>query len=76
MSNQELRTKDHQLSREVFESLHSDLVAGSYRNRVAHPGYVFKCRACGKRSKDRYGDDPIDEGFDESCMLRCVLVEA
>jgi len=30
---------------------------------------VFVCLACGKQSKDRYGDKPISYGWDESCML-------
>jgi hypothetical protein len=30
---------------------------------------VFVCFACGKRSRDRYGDQPISGGWDESCML-------
>jgi hypothetical protein len=38
-------------------------------NEVAKPGFVFVCLACGKRSRDKYGDDPIDAGWDESCML-------
>lgn len=33
---------------------------------------VFVCMACGKRSKDRYGNSPIDRGWDESCMLNSV----
>jgi hypothetical protein len=57
---------------QVFEILHTD--AGEYGNRVARSGYVYRCRSCGKRSHDRYGMVPIDRGFDESCMLNCVLV--
>jgi hypothetical protein len=30
---------------------------------------VWVCLACGKRSNDRYGYDPISRGWDESCML-------
>lgn len=42
-------------------------------NKVAKPGQVFVCMACGKRSKDRYGDSKIDPGWDESCMLNSYL---
>jgi hypothetical protein len=38
-------------------------------NEVAKPGFVFVCLACGKRSRDKYGDNPIDAGWDESCMM-------
>lgn len=30
---------------------------------------VYVCLACGKRSRDRYGYDSIDGGWDESCGL-------
>lgn len=33
---------------------------------------VFVCCACGKRSKDRFGYEKIDRGWDESCMLNSV----
>jgi hypothetical protein len=42
-------------------------------NEVAPKGQVFVCAACGKRSKDRYGDQKIDRGWDVSCMLNAVL---
>jgi hypothetical protein len=29
--------------------------------------------ACGKRSKDRYGDQKIDRGWDLSCALNAYL---
>lgn len=38
-------------------------------NEVAKEGFVFVCGACGKRSKDRFGFQKIDRGWDESCML-------
>lgn len=41
-------------------------------NEVAGDGEIFVCTACGKRSKDRYGDQAIDRGWDESCMLNAV----
>jgi len=34
---------------------------------------VWVCQACGKMSKDLYGDKPISRGWDESCMLNSVL---
>lgn len=42
-------------------------------NQVAKKGQVFVCGACGKRSKDRYGEQAIDRGWDVSCMLHAVL---
>lgn len=44
-------------------------------NETAKKGQVFVCHACGKRSKDKYGDEAIDKGWDESCMLNSVLCE-
>lgn len=44
-------------------------------NVVAKKGQVFVCGACGKRSKDRYGDQPVDQGWDVSCMLHAVLCD-
>ena len=43
-------------------------------NHTAQEGQVYICAACGKRSRDKYGDQPIDYGWDESCMLNAVLV--
>jgi hypothetical protein len=43
-------------------------------NQVAGEGQVFICSACGKRSHDRYGEQPISSGWDESCMMHSVLV--
>ena len=42
-------------------------------NQIAPEGQVFVCGACGKRSRDRYGDQKIDRGWDESCMLNSFL---
>lgn len=42
-------------------------------NKVAPEGQVWVCGACGKRSRDRYGYQPIDRGWDESCFLNAVL---
>lgn len=41
--------------------------------RIAPDGKVWLCVACGKRVKDRYGED---RGWDESCMLNSVLVDS
>lgn len=38
-------------------------------NKIADEGNVFVCLACGKMSRDLYGNDPISRGWDESCML-------
>ena len=40
---------------------------------VAPEGMVFVCGACGKRSKDIYGNQAISRGWDESCALNCNL---
>jgi hypothetical protein len=45
----------------------------STENQVAPEGQVWVCAACGKRSKDRYGDQAIDRGWDVSCALNSVL---
>lgn len=42
-------------------------------NRVAPPGQIYVCGACGKRSKDKYGEQMIDRGWDVSCMMWAVL---
>jgi hypothetical protein len=42
-------------------------------NDIAPKGQIFVCNACGKRSRDRYGDQAIDRGWDESCMIHAVL---
>lgn len=38
-------------------------------NEFAPKGSVFVCLACGKRSRDRYGERKINKGWDESCMM-------
>lgn len=42
-------------------------------NKTAPDGQIYVCTACGKRSKDQYGEKMIDRGWDCSCMLNCVL---
>jgi hypothetical protein len=44
-------------------------------NTVAPEGFVFVCSACGKRSRDKFGTQPISSGWDESCMLNAMLCE-
>lgn len=45
-------------------------------NRIAPPGKIWICAACGKKSKDRYGIvGEHSSGWDESCMLNAVLCE-
>lgn len=65
---------EQRMTKELLaETLHSVSV-GAYGNRAAKEGYVYQCVHCGKRSRDKYGDQSIDRGFDESCMLNSVLV--
>jgi hypothetical protein len=47
----------------------------SVGNHTAPPGFVYVCAGCGKRSRDKYGDEPIDYGWDESCMMHAVLCD-
>ena len=42
-------------------------------NIIAPEGQVWVCGACGKRSIDKYGDYPINHGWDASCMLHAFL---
>lgn len=42
-------------------------------NEIAPKGQVFVCGCCGKQSKDRYGDQKISSGWDESCMMHAIL---
>ena len=39
----------------------------------APEGQLWVCAACGKTSRDRYGEKKISDGWDESCMLNAVL---
>lgn len=47
-----------------------------FENEVAPEGWVWRCNACGKRSRDLYGFQRIDRGYDEACVLNAVLVPA
>lgn len=44
-------------------------------NEVAPEGQVWVCGACGKRSKDKYGQQAITFGWDVSCMLNSFLAQ-
>jgi DNA-directed RNA polymerase beta' subunit len=43
-------------------------------DRIAPPGKIWQCTACGKRSGDLYGDG--NSSWDESCVLNAVLVDS
>lgn len=43
-------------------------------NVIAPAGQIYVCGACGKRSHDLYGKQPIDRGWDMSCTLNALLV--
>jgi len=51
------------------------VAVGDHGNLIAKDGWVWRCNACGKRSRDMYGCQPIDRGFDESCAINCSLVK-
>jgi len=38
-------------------------------------GFVWVCMVCGKRSHDKFGDEPISAGWDESCVLNSSIVK-
>lgn len=42
-------------------------------NKVAGPGKLWVCGACGRMSKDKYGELKLNGGWDESCMLNSNL---
>lgn len=44
-------------------------------NEIAPTGKLYVCCACGKISKDRYGDQKISRGWDSSCFLNCDLFD-
>ena len=44
-------------------------------NSVAPVGRIWVCQACGKRSRDRYGDQTINRGWDVSCVLNSLLCD-
>ena len=44
-------------------------------NQLAPEGKVWRCAVCGKRSRDRYGKQPIDPGYGLNCCLNSDLVE-
>jgi hypothetical protein len=44
-------------------------------NKIAPKGELYVCLMCGKISKDKYGNEAINRGWDVSCMLNCALVK-
>lgn len=42
-------------------------------NHTAPAGQVWVCGACGKRSRDLYGEVDAMYGWDESCVMNAVL---
>lgn len=42
-------------------------------NEVAPEGTLWVCMACGKTSRDLYGEQAINKGWDESCVLNAAL---
>lgn len=45
-------------------------------SRIAPPGRVWVCMACGKKSPDRRGDHPeADWGWDVSCITHAALCD-
>ena len=42
-------------------------------NTTAPQGQIFVCVACGKLSRDRYGNDKVSHGWDENCMMSAIL---
>ena len=42
-------------------------------NIVAPPGQIWVCGACGKRSRDLYGNHCLNRWWDVSCVLNAVL---
>ena len=42
-------------------------------NQTAPEGQVWVCGACGKQSRDKYGEHRISYGWDMSCMMNAVL---
>ncbi len=50
-------------------------IKGTQTDRpIAPSGQVFICGACGKRSRDIYGDQAIDQGWDSSCFINSHLM--
>jgi hypothetical protein len=42
-------------------------------NEIAPDGQIWVCAACGKRSRDRYGEQAVNSGWDVSCTMNAVL---
>lgn len=44
------------------------------QDRLAKPGTIWVCGACGKTAEDQYGiEGRHSYGWDESCMMHSVL---
>lgn len=48
---------------------------GSFGNKIADPGKIWVCLACGKTSQDDYGTMERSPGWDESCMMNSQEIE-
>ena len=48
-------------------------MSGNFGDKVAPDGQLYVCGACGKTSKDLFGNQKISYGWDESCTLNAVL---
>lgn len=42
-------------------------------NYVAPEGQIWRCGACGRLSRDRYGNQALSASWDESCFMNAVL---
>lgn len=52
-----------------------ELGAEAAAKRRAPDGQIWQCRACNKQAEDKYGLIGFrSRGWDESCMLSCLLV--
>lgn len=43
-------------------------------NQIAPDGQIWECRACGKKSRDRFGNYALNRGWDEACVMNARLV--
>lgn len=43
--------------------------------KIAPKGKIWVCLACGKTSKNKYGDEFSQSGWDASCFLNSVLCD-
>lgn len=45
------------------------------KDRIASKGRIWVCLACGKTSRDKYGDKESSYGWDVSCVMNCQLFD-